>query len=407
MKMLMPLVAAEDGVPTFVKQPGVSLEPGDVIGILELDDPSRVKHAKPFEGQLPALGPPTVLGSKPHQVLAWHLAILNNILDGFDNQAIMNTTLKELLEVLRSPDLPYAQVGAILATLSGRMPAKLEEQIRSAIDKAKSGGQEFPAPRVKKYLDAYLSELKPQDRTMARASMGPLIDAVDAFRSGLKIHEWMTIASLLSRYEQTEKLFGGDIEQRVLKLRDEHKDDLDKVAQLVLSHTKAPSKNKLVLSLLDIVKAGGSAALNPETKLTEVLSGLAILESRYVCYRSFLDDWLTTSDHQTQCLSRLEKFSSYAKCPHMKNEQYKWKLFCDNPQALPIMANSRAVKGMLYDFCVKYRAKNKPREPNMEVLKELTDSRWVVYDVLPTFFSHSDANVCRGTWKWSIDQEYG
>lgn len=29
----------------------------------------------------------------------------------------------------------------------------------------------------------------------------------------------------------------------------------------------------------------------------------------------------------------------------------------------------------------------------MEVLKELTDSRWTVYDVLPTFFSHSDHNI--------------
>lgn len=280
MKMYMPLVAAEDGVPTFVKQPGVTLEPGDVIGILELDDPSRVKHAKPFEGQLPALGSPTVLGSKPHQALAAHLEVLYNILDGFDNQAIMNATLKELLEVLRSSDLPYAQTSAILSTLSGRMPVKLEEQIRSTIDKTKAGGQEFPAARIKKYLDSYLAELKPQERTMARTSLGALIDVADNYRHGLKIHEWTTIASLLERYEKTEKLFGGDIEQRVLKLRDEHKDNLDKVAQLVLSHIKAPSKNKLILSLLDTVKVGGSAALNPETKLADVLTNLAMLESR-------------------------------------------------------------------------------------------------------------------------------
>jgi hypothetical protein len=36
------------------------------------------------------------------------------------------------------------------------------------------------------------------------------------------------------------------------------------------------------------------------------------------------------------------------------------------------------------------------REPNLEVLKELTDSRWIVYDVLPTFFSHSDHNITLG-----------
>jgi acetyl-CoA carboxylase/biotin carboxylase 1 len=280
MKMYMPLVASEDGVPTFVKQPGVSLEPGDVIGILALDDPSRVRHAKPFEGQLPALGPPSLIGSKPHQQLAWHLDILNNILDGFDNQPIMNSTLKDLLEVLRSPELPYTDAGAILATLSGRIPAKLEEQVRSTIEKAKSGHQEFPASRIQKLIDSYLSELKPQDRTMARTAIGPLIAVVEEYRHGLKAHEWETIAGLLSRYEKTEKLFGGDIEARVLKLREEHKDNLDVVAQLVLSHTKAPSKNKLALALLDIVKDGGSGALAPETTLTEVLKNLAILESR-------------------------------------------------------------------------------------------------------------------------------
>jgi hypothetical protein len=51
----MPLVAAEDGIVQFVKQPGVSLEPGDIFGILTLDDPARVKHAKPFEGLLPPI----------------------------------------------------------------------------------------------------------------------------------------------------------------------------------------------------------------------------------------------------------------------------------------------------------------------------------------------------------------
>ena len=53
--MYMPLVATEDGIVQFVKQPSVSLEPGDILGILTLDDPVRVKHTKPFKGLLPNL----------------------------------------------------------------------------------------------------------------------------------------------------------------------------------------------------------------------------------------------------------------------------------------------------------------------------------------------------------------
>ena len=52
MKMYMPLIATEDSVPMFVEQPGITLEPGDILGILTLDDPTRMKHTKPFDGLL-------------------------------------------------------------------------------------------------------------------------------------------------------------------------------------------------------------------------------------------------------------------------------------------------------------------------------------------------------------------
>ena len=53
MKMYMALIATEDGMPMFVEQPCITLEPGDILGILTLNDPVRVKHAKPFDGLLP------------------------------------------------------------------------------------------------------------------------------------------------------------------------------------------------------------------------------------------------------------------------------------------------------------------------------------------------------------------
>jgi acetyl-CoA carboxylase/biotin carboxylase 1 len=36
------------------------------------------------------------------------------------------------------------------------------------------------------------------------------------------------------------------------------------------------------------------------------------------------------------------------------------------------------------------------RVPTAEILRELSDSRWGVYDVLPTFFSHEDEWVALG-----------
>lgn len=90
------------------------------------------------------------------------------------------------------------------------------------------------------------------------------------------------VANLLSAYESTEKLFGGSIEARVLSLREQNKDDLDKAVALVLSHTKAQSKSKLVLSILDHIKSHGLPVSNLESRLYQVLNDLATLESKFV-----------------------------------------------------------------------------------------------------------------------------
>ncbi len=283
--MYMPLVASEDGIVQLIKQPGVSLEPGDILGILTLDDPARVKHAKPFEGLLPLFGPPGVVGNKPHQKFTRCMGVLADILDGYDNQAIMAITVKDLFEVLHDPELPYAEVSAILSALSGRMPSKLEDSVRAALDAAKAKGDtaEFPAVRIKKVLEHYVqNSVLAQDRTMFRSQLAPLFDVVERFMGGLKGHETEVMTDLLSRYESTEKLFGGSIEARVLALRDQHKEDLDKAVALVLSHIKVANKCKLVLTLLEQVKTSGLNVSDPESQLYQVLQGLAALESKYV-----------------------------------------------------------------------------------------------------------------------------
>ena len=276
-------MASEDGIVQFVKQPGVILEPGDILGILTLDDPARVKHAKPFEGLLPTLGTPSVIGNKPHQRMYHFLDILNNILDGYDNQAVMVSTLKDLITILNNAELPFSEVSAILATLSGRMPAKLEEAVRAAIDlaKTKGDGAEFPAHRLKKLIEHFMEDnVRAQDRAMFRTQLSTLLSAVDRYQGGLNAHETDVIAGLLARYEETEKLFGGSIEARVLTLREQNKDNLDKVVELVLSHIMAQRKGRLVMAVLEHVKTSGLTVTDPNSRLYQVLQGLAALEAR-------------------------------------------------------------------------------------------------------------------------------
>ncbi|KAG8851514.1 acetyl-coenzyme-A carboxylase [Tulasnella sp. 330] len=377
MKMYMQLVATEDGVPLFVKQPGVSLEPGDILGILTLDDPSRVKHAKPFEGQLPTMGVHAVTGTKPHQRLDFLIDILNNILDGFDNQAVMTPTLKDLTAVLHDPELPYAEVGAVMSALSGRMPAKMEEAVRAAIDttKLKASQREFPAQRVKKIVESFLQDnVNAEERTMVRSKIQPLLDVVERYKNGLQAHEWATIATLFKRYQATEQLFGGSIEERVLKLREQHKDDLDIVAGLVLSHTKAQSKNKLVIALLDIVSSSGVWTSTGDDELTVVMKELASLESKSTTAVALKAREVLIS---TQLPSYQERATQMEQVLRMSITSGYY-------------GESSINKGT----------------PSTEVLKELTDSRWIVYDVLPTFFNHDDQWIALASLEVYVRRAY-
>ncbi|KAF9515737.1 hypothetical protein BS47DRAFT_1371957 [Hydnum rufescens UP504] len=358
------------GIAQFVKQPGASLAPGDILGILTLDDPAR--------GLLPATGTPAVIGSKPHQRFHSFVEVLNNVLDGFDNAAIMANTLKDLMAVLEDLTLPFSEATAILSTLSGRMPMKLEDGIRSVIDTAQSKAVvEFPATRIRKLLDAHLTEnVRPQDRTLFRTQLGALFDVVEFYRAGLKSAKWSTIADLLARYLDTEKLFGegGSIEERVLKLREEHKDDLGRVAALVLSHSKAQSKNKLMLSLLDVVKAAGSSISVTEPRVTEIVQDLASLDSRST----------TAVSLKAREVLIATQLPSYEERTIQMEQVLK----------AAVSANYYGEQG------------SGLRLPSPEVLRELSDSRWVVYDVLPTFFNHPDVSVELAAYEVYVRRAY-
>ncbi|KAN0106985.1 hypothetical protein V8E52_010587 [Russula decolorans] len=73
---------------------------------------------------------------------------------------------------------------------------------------------------------------------------------------------WTDLTAFLSQ--------GLDIEARVLSLREQHKDDLDKVVSLVLSHIKAQRKAKLMLAsaILEHVKNTGLPVSNSESPLS-------------------------------------------------------------------------------------------------------------------------------------------
>ncbi|KAF1351089.1 acetyl-CoA carboxylase acc1 [Delphinella strobiligena] len=365
MKMYMPLIAQEDGLVNLIKQPGATLEAGDILGILALDDPSRVKSAQPFLGQLPAFGPPQVLGNKAPQRFTFLYAILRDILQGFDNQVIMQQTLKELIDVLRDPELPYGEWNAQASALHARMPQKLDSLFEQVVERAHARGSEFPAKQLQKTFAKFLDEnVEAGDVDLLRAGLAPLLAVMVKYIDGLKAHEFAVMASLFQEYYAVESLFAARSnrdEEVVLGLRDQYKTDLMKVVHTVLSHTRVSSKNNMIISIIDAYRPNRPGAGNVAKYLRPALRQLAELESRQTAKVS-----LKAREILIQCaMPSLEERTSQME--HILRSS--------------VLESRYGEAG--WDH----------REPNFDIIKEVVDSKYTVFDVLPTFFVHQDPYV--------------
>ena len=378
MKMYMPLITQEEGTVNLIKQPGAVLEAGDILGILALDDPSRVKHAQPFSAQLPALGPPQVVGNKPPQRFAVRHAILENILQGFDNQVIMASTLNELVEVLRDPELPYGEWNAQASALHARMPSKLDTQFTQITDRAKARKSEFPAKQLTKAMTRFLDEnVSPGDQDVLKASLKPLVDVMERYTEGLKVHEYQIFCNLLDQYYEVESLWSTRNirdEDVVLKLREQNKDDIVKVVHTVLSHSKIGAKNNLILAILDLYRPNRPNTPNVGKYFRPHLRRLTDLESRATAKVT-----LKAREVLIQCaLPSLEERESQ----------------------MEHILRSSVVESKYGETGWDHR------EPDLDRLREVIDSKYTVFDVLPKFFGHHDPWVSLAALETYIRRAY-
>ncbi|KAF2263278.1 hypothetical protein CC78DRAFT_534155 [Lojkania enalia] len=362
MKMYMPLIAQEDGVVNLIKQPGATLEAGDILGILALDDPSKVKSATRFTGLLPDYGPPQIMGSKPPQRFAYLSGVLQNILQGFDNQVILQSTLKELVDVLRDSELPYGEWNAQASALHARMPQKLDTTLSDIVRRAHSRNLEFPAKQLNKAFQRFIEEnVQKGDADLLKAALAPLTDVISRYSDGLKAHEYSVMIKFLELYWAVESLFSSRTsrdEEVILKLRDENRDNVLSVVHTVLSHTRVSAKNNLILAILDLYRPNKPGAGNVAKYFKGALTKLTELEGRSTAKVS-----LKAREVLIQCaMPSLEERTSQ----------------------MEHILRSSVVESRYGESGWDHR------EPNFDIIKEVVDSRYTVFDVLPQFFGHPD-----------------
>lgn len=359
MKMCMPLIAQENGVVQLIKQPGSTVNAGDILAILALDDPSKVKHALPFEGTLPDLGSPNVKGTKVVHKFQDGANVLKNILAGFDNQVIMNSTLKDLISILKDRDLPYSEWAQFISALHSRLPPKLDETLSALIERTKSRNADFPAKQILKHIQ------KVQNDASTDASfsdvVAPLVDIAIKYSNGLVEHEYNFFAGLLNEYYNVESLFSGlntREDDVVLGLRDENKSDLNKIISIVLSHSRVSAKNNLILAILNEYQPLLQASSSVAVSLRESLKKLVELDSRATAKVT-----VKAKEILIQC-----------SLPSIKER---------SDQLEHILRSSvlQTSYGEIYAI---------HRQPKLEAIREVVDSKHIVYDVLPQFLVNQD-----------------
>lgn len=374
MKMCMPLIAQENGVVQLVKQPGSNVSAGDILAILALDDPSKVKHALPFEGIYPNFGSPTVEGTKPVYKFRSLLSTLENTLDGYDNQVVMNATLQNLIEVLRDPKLPYSEWNQQVSALHSRLPQSLDSELSALLQRASQRNAPFPARQLGKLLE---KAAQASDDALFGSVIAPLVDITTRYENGLEAHEHSVFANLLSKYYNVEKLFSGinnREEDVILRLRDENKDNLDKVILTVLSHSRVSSKNNLILAILKHYQPLCQQNSDVADSLRDVLKQIVELDTRATAKVS-----LKAREILIQCA-----------LPSIK----------ERSDQLEHILKSSVVQSSYGEISAARH------EPHLDILKDVIDSKYVVFDVLTPFLVHPDSFVAAAAAEVYIRRAY-
>ncbi|XP_048332325.1 acetyl-CoA carboxylase 1 [Ziziphus jujuba] len=254
MKMCMPLLSPASGVIQFKMSEGQAMQAGELIARLELDDPSAVRKAEPFNGSFPLVGPPTAISGKVHQRCAASLNSAQMILAGYEHN--IDEVVQNLLNCLDSPELPFLQWQECLSVLATRLPKDLKNELESKFKEFEgipsTQNVDFPAKLLRGILEAHLSSCSEKEKGAQERLIEPLMSLVKSYEGGRESHARIIVQSLFEEYLSVEELFSDHIQADVIeRLRLQYKKDLLKVVDIVLSHQGVKSKNKLILQLME------------------------------------------------------------------------------------------------------------------------------------------------------------
>ncbi|TSO98495.1 Acetyl-CoA carboxylase 2 [Bagarius yarrelli] len=382
MKMVMTLTVQDSGCVHFVKRPGAVLEPGCVMARIDLDDPSTIQPVQLNTQPLPAQEPLPIVGEKLHQVFHSVLDNLMKVMDGyclsdpyFSNR--LNKWVDTLMQTLCDPSLPLLELQDIMTSVSGRIPVTVEKVIRKVMAQYASNITsvlcQFPSQRIANILDSHAATLQRKaDREvffMNTQSIVQLVQSLHSENSEVRRVRagggwyWRSPCLCLQLTHLQHYASHGTYDKCVINLREQYKPDMTPVLEHIFSHAQVSKKNILVSMLID-----------------------------QLCGRDpmLTDDVVGVMNEFTQ-LSKMEN-SKVALCArqaliasHMPSYEVR------HNQVESIFLSAIDMYG--HQFCP-------------ENLKKLILSETSIFDVLPSFFYHSNRVVCMAALEVYVRRAY-
>uniref|UniRef100_A0AAR2J106 acetyl-CoA carboxylase n=1 Tax=Pygocentrus nattereri TaxID=42514 RepID=A0AAR2J106_PYGNA len=374
MKMVMTLTVQESGCVHFVKRPGAVLEPGCVVAHMDLDDPSSIHPVELNTQPLPAQEPLPMVGEKLHQVFHNVLENLEKVMDGYclpepyySNR--LNKWVGTLMKTLRDPSLPLLELQEIMTSVSGRIPITVEKAIRKVMAQYASNItsvlSQFPSQRIANILDSHAATLQRKaDREVFFMNTQSIVQLVQRYRSGIRGYMKSVVLDLLRRYLQVEGQFQQTTYDKcVINLREQYKPDMTPVLEYIFSHAQVSKKNILITLLIDQL-CGRDPTLS--------------------------DDVVVILNDFTQ-LSKMEN-SKVALCARQA-------LIASHLPSYEVRHNQ--VESIFLSAIDIYGDQFCP-----ENMKKLIMSETSIFDVLPSFFYHSNRVVCMAALEVYVRRGY-
>ena len=318
MKQIMLLLAPASGHIHFHVAESCALAAGDLVATLDLDDPDSISKGRPFTGGWPELSPPQVsslcsllcslslsvtscccatvsshttikscgcatvckvarvaqvVSEGLHHMYADALHSADMVLAGFSSD--VDGVLCELLDVLHTPELPFAVWEEQWGSLKGLIPAAVSDRMAGIIGRARAAPEasgsfcSFPAAELRAaMLDCVRSAPIPEQRILESATATPLA-VVARMHGGADALARSVARNVFAAFLDTEQPFAqcrsGDGEAEVIDaLRREHAGQPQRVLDVLLSHRALPAKAQLVQGLLGAVVAPCPQAFRQE-----------------------------------------------------------------------------------------------------------------------------------------------